>query len=77
MTSRSWDDIQTRLEARRTPVARPALHFTGEPLAYWRGEVAQGCAVAMARLRALCRERQASYELTVERLAMEACDEQD
>ncbi len=66
-TSRSWDDIQTRLDARRVPIAKPALTFDGIPLDYWREEVRLG-SVALARLRTICQERNADYEATVEGL---------
>lgn len=46
----------------------PALTFDGIPLAYWRGEVARGCAVSLQRLAVICQERGASYETTVEGL---------
>lgn len=68
MTNRTWDDIQSRLDARRVPEAKPALTFTGEPLAYWREEVALGCAVSLARLRRIVSARGADYELTLKGL---------
>lgn len=43
----------------------PALTFSGEPLRYWRTEVALGCAVALARLRSICQERGADYDKTI------------
>lgn len=45
--------------------SKPALTFTGDPLAYWRTEVALHCAVSLARLRAIVAERGADYETTV------------
>ncbi len=65
-TSRSWDDIQAAIEARRAP--KPALTFTGIPLAYWREEVRRGCAVALARLARICEERGCDWEKTLEGL---------
>lgn len=47
---------------------RPALAFTGIPLAYWREELALGCAASLARLRRICEARGADYERTVEGL---------
>lgn len=51
----------------RWPVApaAPALTFDGIPLEYWRGEVALGCAVSLARLKAICQERGCDYEMTI------------
>ena len=47
---------------------KPALTFTGIPLAYWREEVRLGCAASLSRLRAIAAERGADYEKTVEHL---------
>ena len=54
-------------DAQLTP--KPALTFTGIPLEYWRREVALGCAVSLARLRAIVDERGADYEQTLKGLA--------
>ncbi len=62
-------DPEGRLAARwpidPPPVAKPALTFTGIPLAYWREEARRGCAVALARLARIVEERGADYELTI------------
>ena len=65
-TSRSWEDIQARLDARRVLTA---MTFTGIPLEYWRTEVALGCAASLARLRRIVEERGADYEKTLKGLA--------
>jgi hypothetical protein len=64
-TSRSWDDIQTRLDARRVPPDKPALTFAGIPLEYWRREKLLSCAASLKRLQAICQERGADYEKTI------------
>ena len=46
---------------------KPALTFTGIPLEYWREEVRLN-SPALSRLRAICQERGADYEKTVEGL---------
>ena len=51
--------------ALRSQDARPALTFTGIPLAYWREEVRLGCAASLARLRAIVAARGADFELTI------------
>jgi hypothetical protein len=50
-------------DAQQTP--KPALTFTGIPLAYWRREVALGCAVALARLRRIVESRGCDWEQTI------------
>ena len=48
---------------------RPALTFDGIPLAYWREEARLGSG-ALSRLKAICSERGADYELTLARLSL-------
>jgi hypothetical protein len=64
-TSRSWDEIQSRLDARRELTPRPALSFTGIPLEYWQEEVRLGCVASMERLRRIVAERGADYDKTI------------
>lgn len=48
----------------QAPAAR-GLTFTGIPLAYWQEECRIGALVSLQRLRAICRDRGADYELTL------------
>ncbi len=45
-----------------------AFVFDGIPLEYWREEARLGCAASLTRLRAICQQRGADYEKTLERL---------
>lgn len=54
---KDWDQIK-----------RPLTFHNPIVLAYWRGEVARGCAASLGRLRGICQERGASYELTLKGL---------
>lgn len=58
-------DDRGNLMARWPQAPAAPLTFTGIPLDYWREEVLIGCATSLARLKAICEARCASYELTV------------
>lgn len=62
-----WRQLDDAGQALLAAQQRP-LVFSGAPLDYWREEVRLGCAASLKRLRAICAERGADYDATIEEL---------